>query len=155
LDSNALNAPTQHAIAGQAAMGLSQSTANDAMTLEPSVQVLEHVKNLARFAQKAEITRKILERYLLGTEISRIDPVYIPNPPTTYSEYTFPAQDPSVMKAEHMPTDVSSWVKPKPSSGAPPSRVMPQMYKAEVNDGLLIAMSIPKRSRTYQIKEFI
>jgi len=139
-------------------MGLSQMVARDAVTVEPSLAVLKHVKNLALFAQKAEITRKILERYLLGTEISRIDPVYIPSASKAYSSYTFPAQDPSVMKAEHMPRDLNSWPRPYPSMGwgttAPAST--PAMYRADIGVEMLgSTLSLPSPCRSKLIKDFI
>lgn len=112
LDPLAVSARTSHAIAGNAALGLLQATERDAHFIEPSLSVLKHVARLNMFAQKAELTRKILERYLLGTEIARVDPVSVPLSPISYSEYTYPGQDPSVFKSEHMPYDVSQYPAP-------------------------------------------
>lgn len=114
LDPLAVSARTSHAIAGNAALGLLQATERDSHFVEPSLAVLKHVARLNLFAQKAELTRKILERYLLGTEVSRVDPVYVPLSPMSYSEYTYPGQDPSVFKAEHMPYDINQYQPPVP-----------------------------------------
>ena len=119
LDTSAIHAATQHATAGRAALGLLQDTANDAKNIDPE-GILDHVQNLVQFAQKAEMSRKILERYLLGTEITRIDPVYVPSPPPSYSEYSYPNLDPSVTQSKHMPTDVSGVPRPMGPYGANP-----------------------------------
>ncbi len=109
LDPLAVSARTSHAIAGNAALGLLQATERSSHLIEPPLAVLRHVANLNQFAQKAELTHKILERYLLGTEVARVDPVYVPLSPMSYTEYTFPGQDPSVFKAEHMPYDMNQY----------------------------------------------
>jgi hypothetical protein len=112
LDPLAVSARTDHAIAGQAALGLLQATERSSHLIEPNLGVLKHVANLNLFAQRAELTRKILERYLLGTEVARVDPVYVPVSPMSYSEYTFPGQDPSVFKSQHMPLDLTRYPRP-------------------------------------------
>jgi hypothetical protein len=111
LDISAVHAGTQHAAAGRAALGLLQDTTRDASTIRPDSAILDHVRSLVQFAQKAEMSRKILERYLLGTEIARIDPVYVPSPPPSYSDYTYPSLDDAVIKSKHMPLNVN----PRPS----------------------------------------
>lgn len=108
LDGSALYSPSQHAIAGQAAVGLAQMTEQASHALNPSGYTLAFVSNLNHFAQKAETTRRILERYLIGTEINRVDPVYTPFTPQSVTEYPFPANDASVVKAEHLPYDINS-----------------------------------------------
>ena len=100
---------TQHAIAGEAAVGLARMTADHALILRPSFEVLSYVQKMNQFAQKAELSRRILERYFLGTEVDRIEPVFVPATPMSYSAYSFPSQDPSILKSEHMPYDLNDW----------------------------------------------
>lgn len=151
LDTTAIHAATQHATAGRAALGLLQDTANDAKTIDPE-GILDHVENLVKFAQKAEMSRKILERYLLGTEITRIDPVYVPSPPPSYSEYSFPSLDPSVTQSKHMPVDLNPVPRPmfpfggNPSSSAPlssrlfGSRMPPSVARASICPEMLMIL---------------
>lgn len=115
LDTSAIHAATQHAAAGRAALGLLQDTTKDAASISPDQTILDHVQSLVQFAQKAEMSRKILERYLLGTEITRIDPVYVPSPPPSYSEYTYPNLDAAVVQSKHMPLIVNP--RPTPIMG--------------------------------------
>ena len=124
LDISAVHAATQHATAGRAALGLVQDTANDARNIDPE-GILDHVQSLVQFAQKAEMSRKILERYLLGTEITRIDPVYVPSPPPSYSEYSYPDLDPSVTQSKHMPIDVNPMPRPMLPFGNNPNTAAP------------------------------
>lgn len=100
---------TQHAIAGEAAVGLARLTSIQADMMKPGYFVSSYIKKMNHFAQKAEVTRRVLERYLTGTEVDRIEPVFVPAHPMSYSAYSFPAQDPSVWKAEHMPYNLESW----------------------------------------------
>jgi len=125
LDATAVHAATQHAVAGRAALGLLQDTANEAKNIDPDSGILDHVQNLVQFAQKAEMSRKILERYLLGTEITRIDPVYVPSPPPSYSEYSYPNLDPSVTQSKHMPINVNPTPRPMLPWGTAPRTAGP------------------------------
>ena len=120
---------TQHAIAGEGAVGLARLTADQAALMEPGFFVLSYIKKMNHFAQKAELTRRILERYLVGTDVDRVEPVFVPATPMSYSAYSFPSQDPSVMKAEHMPYDMDrpfAVRHPSPTFGRPQT-LYPQM----------------------------
>lgn len=161
LDTDAVHAATQHATAGKAALALLQDTEKDAKTIDPDQGILEHVQSLVQFAQKAEMSRKILERYLLGTEINRIDPVYVPSAPPSYSQYTYPNLDPSVQQSPHMPTDVNA--PPKPVGLFPrstPTRVgvypstTPRLARAELPNVMLLTAIQPTRNRQ-SISNFI
>ena len=130
LDPGASLAATQHAIAGKAAVGLVQATEANSHTIHPSEDVLQHVADLNQFAQRAELTRKILERYLIGTEVNRIDPVYVPVSPGVISSYPVPAQDASVFKAEHLPYNVNIPSLATSSVGAIPLWLLPRNCRA-------------------------
>ena len=108
LDGSALYSPSQHAIAGQAALGLAQLTEQDSHLIAPPEETLNFISNLNQFAQKAETSRRILERYLIGTEINRVDPVSVPFQPQSAQMYPVPATDASVLKSEHLPYDMNS-----------------------------------------------
>ena len=103
VDPAATFAPTQHALAGKAALGLAQLTEKDSHVLAKVPEdMLEYVAHVNEIAQKADITRKVLERYLFGTEITRIDPVMVPYTPESISTYTVPSGDPDVYQNEHI-----------------------------------------------------
>jgi hypothetical protein len=103
LDPSATFAPTQHALAGKAAVGLAQLTQKDAQVLARiPPDMLTYIQSVNHVAQKADLTRKILERYLFGTDISRIDPVMVPYTPETTTTYSVPSGDPDVFQTEHI-----------------------------------------------------
>lgn len=105
VDPSATFSPTQHALAGKAALGLAQLTEQDSHALgRIPPEVLDYVHTVDATAQKADLTRKIIERYLFGTDISRIDPVIVPYTPQSVSEYPVPSGDPDVFGSQHLST---------------------------------------------------
>lgn len=155
---------TQHALAGKAAVGLAQMTEQASHSLQPPPMILEYVKNMNQFAQKADLTRKILERYLIGTELNRVEPVEVPFSPEAARTYPVPAGDNSVMNGFHAPMDPNA-----PPMGPPlrPGQYPPRYpgqypvggrlpgstVRAGIDDVFLIPL--PMRSKRELIRSFI
>ena len=149
VDPAATFAPTQHALAGKAAVGLAQLTEQSSHELRVPENLMNYVKTVNSVAQKAELTRKILERYIIGTDVHRIDPVYVPYYPETNNTYTVPVNDPSVSRDQHLPYDLNaplanignlttaSFKKPIYTAGigAPGCMMMPLIFrKSDINE---------------------
>jgi hypothetical protein len=140
LDATVGLVPSNHATAGEAAMGLVQMTEAESHGIAPSEEILESAKTLDLFAQKAELTQKVLEQYLFGTDITRVGPVYVPVTPSVINEYPVPVQDISTFKAEHLPYDPQS-----PFTG---------IKKLAMGQGLLVFQA-DFSSRPRKINDFI
>ena len=107
VDPSATFQPTQHALAGKAALGLAQLSEQSSHELKLPENLMEYVQKVNSVAQKAELTRKVLERYLLGTEVNRVDPVLVPYYAKVVSSYRVPMTDRGVATEEHLPYDLN------------------------------------------------
>lgn len=99
--------PTQHALAGKAALALAQLSEKSSHELKLPENLMEYVQKVNSVAQKAELTRKILERYLVGTEVNRVDPVLVPYYAKVVSSYRVPINDRGVATENHLPYDLN------------------------------------------------
>ena len=127
---------TQHALAGKAALGFAQMAEADAHDLQPPEEVLDYAQKMDHFAQKADMTRKFLERYLVGTELNRVDPITVPFDPKSVTTYPVPADDPSVMKGAHMPADPNS---------TPVTPALRRPYRADMESAPLLVLPDNRR----------
>ena len=152
LDGSALFSPSQHAAAGQAALALAQLTEKDSHLMSPSGEVMKFVSNLNHFAQKAETTRRILERYLIGTEVNRVDPVFVPFTPQTAQTYPVPASDRSVYISEHLPYNVNA---PVTKIGAYQGMLSQRATKSGLPVGGSVLFCDFVQLRAQRIKSFI
>jgi hypothetical protein len=152
VDPSATFAPTQHALAGKAAMALAQMTEKDSHVLaKVPEELLDYVKNVNHIAQKADITRKVLERYLFGTAITRIDPVMVPFTPESVTTYPVPSGDPDVFHPHKLDVPLRNIGNINTGSFKNPIKI------ASVNDGIVqsVSLLINEDDRVRRIKEFI
>lgn len=151
LDGTQVLNPSQHAVAGKAAMAFSQSLEQEGHFIHPQQDILEQARKLEIFAQKAEVAQKVLEKYMFGTDITRIGPVVVPVTPSVVSTYPVPAQDISVFKAEHLPYDPNAPTVtgplplPNRGLGAPPSQPLGNLQKAGMDSATLVAFGVRPR----------